>query len=403
MKTDRTHVPDKLYGYTVQIRYMMYELISLDLKKIVSTEALEDVAVESSTETIVEQIKSVQSSNNPVSERSSIFWKTLFNWFNYINNGELNINNTTFRLIVISNKVFSTGSIEIEFSEADTYEKAQKALKQAKESLWGKDSELKQDVPLSYKTYLDILFDPKNEKVFVQIITNMKIEIYTNNYDEILYDKFCGQLIPPEYSRELFIYMLGWVYECVNQYIKNGNPAYIATKDFRDALLLQVRRYDQEQTLSWVTLKPDDIKAKYEIERQDTYIKQLDIINLDIPTKLKAASDFLRTSAEKTIWADRGLIAPQSFNEYYEDMERIWENISNLVLISRDDADEVLKGQKIYFRCQDSVKDKKVQGKNVPLTFNSGSLHVLANEQKIGWHPQFKIILKITKEEKDAV
>jgi hypothetical protein len=382
---------------------MMFELISLDLKKIVSTEALEDVAVESITETIVEQIKSVQSSNNPISERSSIFWKTLFNWFNYINKGILTINNTTFRLVVISKKDLSVGSIEIEFSEAATYEQAQKALKQAKEILWGKDNELRQGVPLSYKTYLDVLFDPKNEEAFIQIIINMKIEIYTDNYDEILYDKFCAQLIPPEYSRELFIYMLGWVYECVNQYIKKGNPAYIAIKDFRDALLLQVRRYDQKQTLSWITLNPDDIKAKYEIERQDKYIKQLDIINLDISSKLRAASDFLRTIAEKTIWADRGLIAPQSFDEYYEDMERIWENISNLVLISRDETDDALKGQKIYFMCQNSVRDKKVQGKNVPLAFNSGSLHVLANEPKIGWHPQYKTMLKTTKEEKDAV
>lgn len=36
--SDKTHVPDKLHGYTLQVRHMLYELISLDLDKIVSIE-----------------------------------------------------------------------------------------------------------------------------------------------------------------------------------------------------------------------------------------------------------------------------------------------------------------------------------------------------------------------------
>ena len=43
---DRTHVPDKVYSYLIQVRHMMCELISLDLKRVVSLEAFDDVAVE---------------------------------------------------------------------------------------------------------------------------------------------------------------------------------------------------------------------------------------------------------------------------------------------------------------------------------------------------------------------
>ena len=107
--TGNTHVPDKLHGYTLQVRHMMCELISLDIEKIVSVEALEDVAVESKGSVVAEQIKSVQSGNNPIADRSEVFWKTLYNWYQYVKQGDLSLNNTTFRFVVISNRNVTYG------------------------------------------------------------------------------------------------------------------------------------------------------------------------------------------------------------------------------------------------------------------------------------------------------
>ena len=53
-----THVPDKLYAYTLQVRYMFYELLNIKDRITVSTEAFEDVGVESNNSKIAEQIKS---------------------------------------------------------------------------------------------------------------------------------------------------------------------------------------------------------------------------------------------------------------------------------------------------------------------------------------------------------
>lgn len=71
---NRTLVPDKLQGYLLQVRHMLYELISVD-DRIVSIEKLDDVAVEADGKVIAEQVKSVTSANNPIAERSSVFWK----------------------------------------------------------------------------------------------------------------------------------------------------------------------------------------------------------------------------------------------------------------------------------------------------------------------------------------
>ena len=85
---NKTLVPDKLQGYLLQVKHMLFELISVD-DRIVSIEKLDDVAVEADGTVIAEQVKSVTSANNPIAERSSVFWKTLYNWCTYIEAGAL--------------------------------------------------------------------------------------------------------------------------------------------------------------------------------------------------------------------------------------------------------------------------------------------------------------------------
>ena len=186
-----------------------------------------------------------------------------------------------------------------------------------------------------------------------QIIKAMQIEIHSSNYDDNFYKKFCSQPIPPEYSNELFTYMLGWVYEQVNAQTKHSLPAYIKCKDFRDELQSQIRRYNQNGILASVATRPSDNETQKELDRQDVYIKQLGLIELDVSEKFKAANDFLRTSAEKTTWAERGIVAPQSFDDYHEGLNRIWSIQSHLVSLTPSPTN-MESGQKLYFLCQDA-------------------------------------------------
>lgn len=41
-----THVPDKLYGYGLQVRQMLYELLNCGIDCVVSVEKFDDVGVE---------------------------------------------------------------------------------------------------------------------------------------------------------------------------------------------------------------------------------------------------------------------------------------------------------------------------------------------------------------------
>ena len=75
-----THVPDKLYGYGLQVRQMLYELLNCEMDSVVSVEKFDDVGVESGSAKTAIQTKSALSDRNPVSDRAVDLWKTLYNW-----------------------------------------------------------------------------------------------------------------------------------------------------------------------------------------------------------------------------------------------------------------------------------------------------------------------------------
>lgn len=398
---NRTLVPDKLQGYLLQVRHMLYELISVD-NRIVSIEKLDDVAVEADGKVIAEQVKSVTSANNPIAERSSVFWKTLYNWCTYIETGALP-SGAIMRFVVVSNGIVIPGSIQASFMNACSDSDAQKALADAKKSILGTAqdnfaTDMYAALPDSYREYIRYLFDGNRTKIVCDMIKSMEIEIHNNTYDEDLLNRFSNQVgLPAEYVDLLLTDMLGWVTQTVESFTKDNKPAYISAAEYRKALNTQIRAYNTNAVLRAVSQVPSKDEQSGEIERLDTYIRQLQLVEMDDATLYEAASDFLRAKIDKIEWAQRGIVHAQSFEDYHDALYRIWTNQKQLMgLQYRTDA--IACGKAVYFKCRNDSAQQKLQGVETPPFFGSGSLHDLANtpadSPRIGWHPQYITLLK---------
>lgn len=398
---NRTLVPDKLQGYLLQVRHMLYELISVD-DRIVSIEKLDDVAVEADGKVIAEQVKSVTSANNPIAERSSVFWKTLYNWCTYIETGALP-SGAIMRFVVVSNGIVIPGSIQASFMNACSDSDAQKALADAKKSILGTAqdnfaTDMYAALPDSYREYIRYLFDGNRTKIVCDMIKSMEIEIHNNTYDEDLLNRFSNQVgLPAEYVDLLLTDMLGWVTQTVESFTKDNKPAYISAAEYRKALNTQIRAYNTNAVLRAVSQVPSKDEQSGEIERLDTYIRQLQLVEMDDATLYEAASDFLRAKIDKIEWAQRGIVHAQSFEDYHDALYRIWTNQKQLMgLQYRTDA--IACGKAVYFKCRNDSAQQKLQGVETPPFFGSGSLHDLANTPadppRIGWHPQYITLLK---------
>ena len=390
---NKTLVPDKLQGYLLQVRHMLYELISVD-DRIVSVEKLDDVAIETNGGVIAVQMKSVTSTNNPIADRSAVFWKTLYNWCAYVEARLLPLD-AIFRFAVVANRSVEPGGIQESFKNAHTDVEAKSVLAKAKDTLIGTSTV--DALPGSYREYVKYIFDGSRERLICGIIKSMEIEIHNDSYDDDLQTKFNSQIIPTEYSDVLLTYMLGWVTDKVESFTKDNRPAYISSKEYREALTAQVRACNVAAILAAVSNAPSSDEMGVEVARVDTYIRQLNLIDVDETTLFEAASDFLRTKIEKVEWARRGIVTEQSFGDYHEALYRIWANRKQLLGIQYA-SDPLNCGKAIYAQCQTDSLNQKLQGVETPSFFGSGSLQGMANtpteEPRIGWHPNYINLLK---------
>jgi len=400
--SNKTLVPDKLHGYLLQVRHMLYELISVD-DRIVSIEALDDVAIESGNEVTAIQVKSVTSSNNPVAERSTVFWKTLYNWCIFVENGHLALD-AVFRFVIIANKTIEPGSIQEAFVNSRTDDGARNAFVKARNELLGNTAI--DELPDSYRNYVKYIFEASREAIICGIIRSMEIEIHSDSYDNDLVTRFNNQTIPHEYSDILLIYMLGWVTSKVESFTGKNKPAYISAKEYRTELLAQVRAYDINAILKAISKAPTRAEAGGEVARLDTYIRQLNLVQADEAMLIEAASDFLRAKIEKIEWARRGIVTDESFGDYHDALYRMWLNRKRLTEIQFLNA-PLDCGKAMYAHCQTDSLRQKLQGVETPSFFGSGSLQGMANtptdNPRIGWHPNYIDLLKGVKDSDDQL
>lgn len=115
-----------------------------------------------------------------------------------------------------------------------------------------------------------------------------------------------------------------------------------------------------------------------------------------------AASDFLRTKSDIVSWAKKGLVTDLSFEDYDEKLKKLW-NIEKRICDGENSFDDIKRGQRLYYKCQEKVFTLNLQGRDVPNFFGSGRLQFLANEPsdkpEIGWHPDYVKLLNL--KEKD--
>lgn len=387
----RTHVPDKLEAFLLQVRHALFELISADENSVVSVEAYEDVAIENNNHVVAEQVKSVLSNNNPVANKSTVFWKTLYNWCEYISlHKEKNWN---FKFVIVSSNSLKAGNIPETFANAKSKEDAKKALDLAK-GIIQMDNDHSEDTETDKnKVYLNYCFSEQNEETMLKVIELMSIDIHATSYDNELKNKFNNQPIPNEYNTELFFSMLGWLNEKVHEQIKENKPAYITRKEYRDILISEIRGRDLNKILSSVSVKPNHTDTNQEVERHDTYIKQLELIDASTTEIYAAASDYLRTCVEKTEWSKKGIITDRSFEDYYDGLKRTWDSRKRIIEL-RNISDEKKQGMTLYAECTEAAMNFPLQANAVPNFFGAGCLHSMSNETIIGWHPRYNELLK---------
>lgn len=386
VKITNTHVPDKVYAYSLQVKHMMYELLSCKNGDAVSVEVFEDVGVQKADGTVeAVQTKSALSNRNPVSNRAIDLWKTLSNWLSAVQENEMDVDKTKFRLLITVDK---HGEIVDLFNNSNTFSDAQQAWEKAKDEFYDSTG-VEKDIGSEYAEYVRHFFLIGNKEKACKIIEKFQLNVLTKSHMESLYELFIEKTIIGKESIDiLFIYMLGWIEKSVAEMVEIHKPMVILYHNFKNEMTAKYREINQRLSLIEIAPKPSHEMIIDELDALRIYVEQLDIINSDYTDIVEAISDYLRASSNRTIWAQRGDFSDDTMDSFSEELIRIWQNKKKIIDITQSSMEDKKKGQLLLFQCKDSKVDAGTL--STPNFFVSGCYHALADEEVIGWHPKYK-------------
>lgn len=195
-----THVPDKLYGYGLQVRQMLYELLNCEIDSVVSVEKFDDVGVENGNEKTAIQTKSALSGRNPVSDRAVDLWKTLYNWLLPLKESELPLWFTLFTLVININK---SGNIVTWLNQAYDEKEAEAVYEKIRGEFTGEDGKyIKQSD--SINNYIVTSLEDENKKYALYIIEKFKLVIIGEGHTNKLYEFRAKTYLPSDIQQLVF-------------------------------------------------------------------------------------------------------------------------------------------------------------------------------------------------------
>lgn len=375
----RHSAPGQYLGFALQPVRMFYHLLDSPDVASVSLEHLDDVAVHyTNGSVLVEQAKSALA-HNPLSDWSIDLWKTMSNWIEACRDKTLDIEKTQFRLYVTPAKV---GNFCSELSEASTEAQVEKITKFIRRKL---KALAKEPACIEHlRTFLDASTDQR-----FNLVSRFSVKTEADPLSSIF------KLLNPALGSDLVDVIceagIGMTKERADKCIRMKSPAVISVSEFRRGFHAFIKRNNLPGFLASFTPVPSlDAVEKVALGRPK-FIQQLELIEASQEQRLRAVSDYLRTSADKVFWADRGLVYEGSFAVLEEDLLRRHSAVEGEVADLYADRDEALRGRLVYNRC--SVLSLPLDGRVVPGHFSHGCFNLLAEDVRLGWHPRYKELM----------
>jgi hypothetical protein len=376
-------------GYKYQDLYALFLLLSqIDIENYITYESKDDIVFYNSQKESLFQIK--YKIPNHLTDRSHDFWSTLRNWCSKIKNNELNISKSEF-ILVTTEKIQENSLIyKINYKKENKDEIINQLLEITNEK----------DNKKNEKSYHEVKYLIDNEKdKFKKLID--KIEIHEDNY--LTYDKLvkkvknCLNSTKPDL---LYDRIFGWwnneIVLCLKQKKEDNRKIYF--KDLKDKIISEnknIEFYD-------FPIYPEDrhdLDLKIEDYINYKFVKQLKIIDYDEEIK-PAIKDFYRARKKINQWintlSSKDL---EQLNDFDSKLIEYWKRGFERMKDKNINENNDYKKQeaKNFYRKKyvESTPDIKI-GNTKEDFLNIGNSHRLANKLEIGWHPDFKEILKDT-------
>ena len=370
-------------GYALQPVRLCLHLLSAPEGSSVSLEHLDDVAVHlPGGRTVLEQCKSALK-GNPLSDWAPDLWKTIANWLDFLAAGEVDPATTRFQICVVPPK---SGDFATYLHNAKSGEDVDAFMAVVSRKL----SKLK-GPPACYDDVRRFLDADTAQRL--ALITNLTVvsadadpvdairAIYKPTVSPLVVDLLCERAI-------------GAAKEAADGLIRSGRPAVLNADAFRAEQRAFVQRNNLPGLLSSFTENPPAEEVQQMMLDRPAFVRQLELVEAGPEACLRAVSDFLRTAADVSIWGESGLIFEKHLADWGDELVGRYEHIAAEVQDVHAGHPPNARGRIVYRRC--ASLQAPLDGRAVPGHFVHGSYNALADELRLGWHPEFKKLMEPT-------
>jgi hypothetical protein len=341
---------------------------------------LDDVAVHYADGTLrLEQCKSALS-HNALSDWSEDLWKTLANWLDLIASGAVDVVKTSFQLYVTPQ---CAGKFCSSMHSATEPSDVHKLIKEIEKKL-----NTRAKLPKCMAHVQKFLNAPEADRN--ALVTRFSAISADNDPTESI--RTLLAITVPATSIEIICQSaIGIAKEWADQRIRKGVPAQISIVDFRKNFHAFVQMNNLPGYLPSFTVALSPAEAESVLKSRPVFIKQLQLVEASEEQQLRAASDFMRTSGDKSIWADQGLVYDSSFDDWEASLLRRHAAIQSEVNDLFSQKSEIVQGRTVYNRC--SVLDAPLDSRALPGHFTHGGFNDLADRRVLGWHTDYQALL----------
>lgn len=376
----RHAAPGPYLGFALQPVRLCFHLLTCPKGAQVSLEYLDDVAVHLvDGSTLLEQTKSALS-QNPISDWADDLWKCFANWLAIAASNPVAADKTQFRLYVTPVKKGATSQA---LSNATTLAEIEAITSKIRKSI------KKQKADPACMPFLKQFLDATAEERAAVV---SRFKVVSTDADPV---QPIRELLSPTVSSGLIDHLcqfaIGRAKETADSLIRNGSPAILNGDQFKAEFRSFVQKNNLPGYLKSLTHAPLSEEVASLLATGPTFIRQLNLIRVTEDERVRAVSDFLRSSADKSSWAEAGLIFKEDLKEWDSELVRRHGLVRGEVSDVHGQKEPYVQGRITYRQC--ARLDPPLDGRAVPGHFVHGSPNSLAERRKIGWHPDYEKLL----------
>ncbi|HBI36011.1 MAG: hypothetical protein A2015_06180 [Spirochaetes bacterium GWF1_31_7] len=368
-------------GYFYQLRYGLLELLKSDMESVIYIESLDDILLENKDKLSFFQTKYHKNSTINLTDRSTDFWKTMRVWCTNISNG-LDIENSNFYLIT-TEKV-SDDSIIFDLKEKKDIKNIIEKLNEISKETTNKTN------AKGYSAYNNL-----GEKQKTILINRIKIIDTSIDFLEIK-SQILKQLRMSTYKEVielLFERLEGWWFANCLLHLQ-GLKTNISYSEMHTKIIDIAESFQKDNLPidfpEFIDFSEDELIEKDNLN----YVKQLKLINATNRIIKNATSDYYRAYEQKSKWLSNDLINPVELSNYDSILIDNWKPKFDLLLDECDEKTNTTPEElAIIFYKEFYVKNPPqlyIRDKFTSTYMITGSCHMLSDDLKIGWHPEYR-------------